>query len=279
MGDNKLSAASVLVLLIMIIACNGGKMEKEKVHYKSIKDVPASAWEAFSKKKIFFGHQSVGFNIMEGIEAVILENPKIKLNIVITSDPEKFNQPIFAHTTIGENENPQSKTDAFVNLLDNGIGRKVDMAAYKYCYIDTNSSSDVQKMFRHYQQQNQYLKNKYPDITFIHVTMPLTTIQTGIKAWIKKILGRPVGGIEENRKRNEFNALLLKEYKNKEPVFDLASVEATRPDQQKEKFIVDGKEYLSMFSDYSSDGGHLNRLGSKVVAEQFILALVENMQR
>jgi hypothetical protein len=134
-------------------------------------------------------------------------------------------------------------------------------------------------MFRHYQQQNQYLKNKYPDITFIHVTMPLTTIQTGIKAWIKKILGRPVGGIEENRKRNEFNALLLKEYKNKEPVFDLASVEATRPDQQKEKFIVDGKEYLSMFSDYSSDGGHLNRLGSKVVAEQFILALVENMQR
>ena len=33
-------------------------------------------------KKIYFGHQSVGFNILDGVSEILKNNPSIKLNII-----------------------------------------------------------------------------------------------------------------------------------------------------------------------------------------------------
>ena len=72
-------------------------MPEETTQFPSIKDVPNSAWEKLSQKKIFFGHQSVGFNIIDGLKDLMKENPQIKLNIVETSNPADFDAPIVAH--------------------------------------------------------------------------------------------------------------------------------------------------------------------------------------
>jgi hypothetical protein len=241
--------------------------------FPSIKDIPASSWEKLSQKKIYFGHQSVGFNIIDGIKDVMKENPQIKLNIIETSDPADFNEAIFAHSRVGKNQDPASKVNEFVTFMGKGIGDKADVAVLKFCYVDFLPSSNVENIFNYYDRSISQLKSRYPGITLIHFTTPLTSIQTGPKAWIKKIIGRPIDGIDDNIKRHEYNKMLLKKYGGKEPIFDLTGIESTFPDGRRSSFIKDGKTYYSLVPGYTNDGGHLNEKGRKIVAEQLLILL------
>ena len=74
------------------------------------------------------------------------------------------------------------------------------------------------------------LKTAYPHVTFVHVTVPLTITQAGVKAWVKSAIGKPVFGVQENAVRNRYNELIRDEYRGHEPLFDLASWESTGPD-------------------------------------------------
>lgn len=242
--------------------------------YQALKDIPLEAWEKLAQKKIYFGHQSVGNNIMDGIRAVMAENLEVQLNIVETRDLATTDVGVFFHSEVGKNENPISKTDDFVTIVESGVGDKADIALHKYCYIDVNANTDVEKVFLNYKKQINSLKLKYPKTRFVHITMPLTTIQTGPKAWVKKILGKPISGINANIKRNMFNQRLLNAYQLIDPVFDLAAAEATQPDGTITTFEKNGKKYFTMYKGFSSDGGHLNMQGQKTIAEQFLLFLV-----
>ena len=119
-------------LLVFFIACNGGEMTEKSTQFPKIKDVPESAWQKLAQKKIYFGHQSVGFNIMDGIRDLMKENPQIKLNIVEGHDPAMFNQPVFAHSRVGENTKPITKITEFQQFIENGIGAKADIAPMLY---------------------------------------------------------------------------------------------------------------------------------------------------
>jgi len=248
-----------------------------KVSFPSIKDVPAEAWQKLSKKKIYFGHQSVGYNIMDGVKDIMKENPNIKLNILETVNPSDYNTPIFGHSVIGENTNPKSKIDAFTKAMQSGVGEKVDIAFFKFCYVDIGLTSDVSKNFDDYKSTVEHLKQVYSKASFIYVTSPLTTPSTSIKDRIKRlikmIIGRPIANIEDNIRREEFNAMLLKEYEGKDTIFDLAKVESTAPDGSRAVFEKDGKTYPRMVPEYTNDGGHLNELGRKAVAEQLLIVL------
>jgi hypothetical protein len=83
--QNKFIIAASAFILLLFFSCSGGNMPEEKVSFPSIENVPIEKWEKLSKKKINFGHQSVGFNIMDGIADVMKERPELKLNIVETS--------------------------------------------------------------------------------------------------------------------------------------------------------------------------------------------------
>jgi hypothetical protein len=265
------------ILITIIPACSGGSMSDQKSTYDSLKKVPDSAWQELSKKKIYFAHQSVGFNILDGINSIAKQNPSIKLNIVQTTNKSDFNQGIFAHSTVGDNTNPQSKVDAFAQNIKNGIGSEADAAALKFCYIDFNAHTDVQKVFNGYKQAIDDIKKNYPSLIIIHMTIPLLKIQTGPKAWVKKIIGRPLDGVNDNIKRLEYNDLLMKAYAGKDPIFDLSQTESTYSDGKRETFTKEGKTYYAMVPAYSNDGGHLNNTGKKVVAEQLLLFLINKI--
>lgn len=260
-------------LLTLILGCNGGEMAEKTTHFSSIKDVPASTWEKLSQKKICFGHRSVGFNIMDGIKDLMKENPQIKLNIIETSEKADFHVGLFSHFRVGKNQDPKSKIDGFARLMEEGVGHKVDIALFKFCFVDVIARTDIENIFRYYKNNMSRLKERFTKVTFLHVTVPLMTVQRGPKAWIKKLIGRPVGGYNDNIKRNEFNKMLIKEYEGKEPVFDLAKVESTHPDGRMETFTKDGKNYYSLVPDYTDDGGHLNDKGRKIIAEQLLILL------
>jgi len=251
-------------------------MPEKTTHSPSIKDIPGSAWKKLSKKRIYFGHQSVGNNIINGIKDLMKENSQINLNIVKTADPADFKTGIFAHSSVGENENPQSKIDAFASFVEKGIGDTANIAFFKFCFVDIDTGTDIQKLFTEYKSKMLLLKKQYPKTTFIHFTVPLLKkSKTSLKSLIKKILGKN-GGFFDNQhniKRNEFNDLLRNEFEGKEPVFDLSKLESTHPDGSMETFTKDGENYYSLVPDYTDDGGHLNEKGRKIVAEQLLILL------
>lgn len=253
-------------------------MSEETTMFSKIKDIPESIWKTLAEKKLYFGHQSVGLNILDGIRDLMTENSLIKLNIVETLDPADFDAPLFAHSTIGKNMYPQSKIDAFADVLENGIGERADVAFFKFCYLDFHSNTHVDEVFEQYKDTISYLQEKFPEVTWVHSTVPLTSQQTGPKAWVKKLLGKPLRGYEYNIKRNRFNALIRAEYEGKDPIFDLAKIESTLPDGKRESFTRDGGTYYSLIQDYTDDGSHLNEIGRRVVAEKFLIFLANILE-
>ncbi len=248
-------------------------MPEKNISYTILKDVTTSAWEKLSQKKIYFGHQSIGGNILAGVRDVMAENSHIKLNIVETTDKKDFNQGVFAHSKIGANENPRSKVDGFAKYMEEGLGDKVDIAFFKFCYIDVSSETDIGPVLNYYKDTMMRLEKRFPKVEFIHVTIPLKVVQTGPKARIKKFIGRPIGGYADNIKRNQLNELLYKEYHKKEAMFDLAAIESTLPNGTRNVFEKNENSYCALIPDYSYDGRHLNELGRRKAAEQLLLLL------
>lgn len=255
------------------MACNGGQMNEKTVHYKKISDVPDAVWQKLAPKKIYFGHQSVGYNVLGGLSAVLKTNPQIQLSIAETYDPENYKTGTIAHSQNGYNGNPQSKLDMFAFIAKSGGAEKADIMFFKFCYVDFNHQTDVKALFEKYKTTFANLKAKYPQTTFVHWTVPLTALQGGAKAWVKERLGRPLGGIEENIKRHEFNEMLRATYLGKEPVFDIAALESTFPDGRRATFEANGQTYYYLVPAYTHDGGHLNETAGKMIAEQLLLSI------
>ena len=251
-------------------------MEGKDIHYNSLNDIDTALLEILSQKKIYFGHKSVGNNIMAGVNDLLNENTKIKLNIVETDNASDFNTGIFAHSKAGENSNPDSKIDAFLKIMENGIGNQADIAFFKFCFVDIKSGTNVKRLFNYYKDTMQTLKKKYPDTTFVHVTVPLTELKTNLKTWIRILIRKKEMWEYDNIiAQNRYNDLIRKEYTGKEPIFDLAEIESTHFNGKRSSFTRGGKIYYSLVPDFTNDGGHLNEKGRKLVAEQLLILLAQ----
>ena len=270
----------ILILTILLLGCNGGTMDEKTLTFTSLEGVTESSWKKLADQRIYFGHQSVGFNIIEGINDIMKENPQIKLKVIETNEPADMNKPIFAHSRIGKNTDPKSKIDDFASFVEKGIGEKIDIAFFKLCYADIIGSTDVNRVFELYKNTMSHLKEKYPKTTFVHATVPLRLTTITLKTWIKRTLGKKdIWGLDGNIKRNEFNNLFKKEYEGEDPIFDLAIIESTFPDGKHSSFTVGGKTYYSLVPEYARDQGHLNERGRKIVAEQLLIFLSKLAQQ
>lgn len=223
-------------------------------------------------EKIFFGHQSVGDNIVEGIQDIMAEDSRLRLNVVNSAHPEQVAGPALVESHIGQNEDPQSKNEAFAAIVENGMGSQGGIAMYKYCYIDFNASTNVPQLFEAYRQEIAMLRSKYPLLKIVHITAPLTTVEPAMKAWLEAKLGRP-SAWDFNAKRNAFGNLMRQTYAATDPIFDLAEVESTHPDGSR-SYVMRGKERIyTLAPEFTEDGGHLNKAGRRAVAEQLLLVL------
>jgi len=229
--------------------------------------------EKLTRRRVFFGHQSVGGNILDGVRQLSTQGSPAP-RIVEVSDPSTPLAPgTLAHTMVGHNEQPETKIAHFEKLMDGGMARGADVAFFKFCYIDFNSTTDAKALFEKYRATLIGLKARHPGVTFVHATVPLTTVQRGAKAWLKELMGRPAWGVGENVTREAFNALLRQTYTDKEPLFDLAALESTRSDGTPETYELNGRLYPAMVPEYSDDGGHLNAVGQARLASAFVTFL------
>jgi len=263
----------LLALLLLVAPACGAGVHASTDPRAVISTLSNGDAERLSKKRIFFGHQSVGFNVVDGLQALEKENPALAFTIKETRDPAQVAAGVFAHTRIGQNEAPSTKIRDFTAALEGGMAEHVDVAFFKFCYIDFDASTDAAKVFAEYKAAMTQLQQKFPRITFVHVTTPLAVVQSGPKAAIKRLFGKKPGGAEANIVRNRYNELLRQEYAGKQPLFDLAAFEATRLDGARATFDDSGSTYPMLAAEYASDGRHLNDLGSRWVAAHLVKVL------
>jgi hypothetical protein len=225
-----------------------------------------------ARRRIYFGHQSVGWNILDGL-GKLASREGVPLRLVEVKGPLVVPPGTFAHGHVEENGDPVRKIGSFAGAMASAPEGGIDVALMKFCYVDFVADTDVVQLFARYQASIADLRSKHPTTTFVHVTAPLTTVQDGPKALVKRLLGRDPGGVRENVRREEYNALLRKAYLGREPIFDLAAVESTRADGTRVTVDWKGSAVPVLASEYTTDGGHLNEVGRLRAARELVTAL------
>lgn len=221
--------------------------------------------------RIFFAHQSVGGNIVEALATLRPTDPRFSFRIVDGRDAVAG--PFFAHARLGRNGDPRSKTDEFVALLGRGLGARLDVALQKYCFADIDERTDVAALFEHYRDAMRSIHRTCPHLVLVHVTAPLTVVQDGPRAFAKKLLGRMPDHYADNFRREQFNDLMRAEYSGREPLFDLAALEARDANGVEETVRFGNRASIALAPGNASDGGHLNREGSERAARALVSIL------
>jgi hypothetical protein len=272
---------AVLLALVLIAAVVTYDVWKEKsmpVKGEVVAAVDDGQLAVVDRTRVFFGHQSVGENILGGVEAIYSRQ-----GLVAPPIEENGSKPgpaggFISHAYIGANEQPRRKIDDFAQTLRRGLGERVDVAMMKFCFLDISTRTDVDALFAHYQDTIAALQKEYPAIAFVHVTVPLTT-DSGIKNRIKIMLGGSDRyGQGENVARHRYNELLRQQYGD-DRLFDLAAIESTTPDGGRQEFRYRDQPYYALHTGYASDLGHLNPEGSEIAASAFLQAIASASSR
>jgi len=270
----KIRDGIVLVMgLFLFNSCQEKGMEILHKSYSRLDQISQDRWDALSQRKIFFGHKSVGANIIEGLKEVIAQRPNIKLNIRETTDPADFIEPVFAHSLIGKNKEPLTKLGGFREILEAGVGRAADIALFKFCFIDIDHETDIGSLFDRSVELVDELRKRFPDLKIVPFTVPLLSKPVGIRTRLEKILGRLPWYEEDNVKRNIFNDKLRAHFKD--ALFDLAAIESRIDDTRKATFRAEGRAYDLLYRAYTDDGGHLNSIGRQLVAIELLRTLAD----
>jgi len=232
-----------------------------------------------SEGRVYFGHMSVGYNMMSGLQRIAEGYGEDGLNLIdLTEASGKVLPPtFFAHSTVGENSRPRTKLDEFAHRLRSDLAGEVDVAFIKFCYVDFNPSTDVQALFESYQSTLGELSDELPEMRLVHTTVPLHERRLRIRDHVRLLLGMPVWRDEANVRRSEFNALLHQTFDGRD-IIDIALVESTNPDGTRQQFARDGQLYPSLSSAYTTDGGHLNEAGQHEVASEMVRVLARRLE-
>lgn len=253
---------------LAVLGASGGSADDEATLKREL--------QALSERRVFFGHQSVGFNILDGLRDLSARSG-VPVRIA-DAVPGGVPPATFGHAPVAANGDPLRKLRSFEQAFASGAARGADIALVKFCYVDFTDKTDVAALFAEYQATLGRLKAANPGTTFVHVTAPLTTVQKGPKALLKRIAGRSPWGAVENQRRAEWNDLVRKTFAA-EPVFDLARAEATRPDGTEERTDWQGRSSPALVADYTDDGGHLNAEGRMRAARELVSSLARVQPR
>ena len=223
-------------------------------------DLIRAQLETVRGARVFFAHHSVGQNLLDGVQA-LSSRAGVPLKMAPLTDAG-FPGPVWLEGSGGTNKDPRSKIDDFGARLTSRPSLDVELAFLKLCYVDFHPRTDVDSLFACYHDAMMALQRRRPEVTFGHVTVPLTARPRDLKSRVRRALALEVWEDAANARRCEFNQR-LREHFSHQPLFDLARAEATRPDGASQSFRLAGVTYASLVASYTDDGGHLNALGQR----------------
>ena len=104
----------VVITSLTLLSC--GRTENEMpVAWND--DSLAADLRLVASQRIYFGHQSVGVNIMDGVRELAGLHPNIPLAVMDPTAALSVNGPFFAESLIGKNSEPDSKCSAYEHML------------------------------------------------------------------------------------------------------------------------------------------------------------------
>jgi hypothetical protein len=239
-----------LVVLVLFLGCSSDPAPKPGVVQMS---------PSLGSSRFFFGHQSVGRDVIAGLQEI---SPGLR--VMQMNQVDSTVSGALLESNLGHNGNPASKDEAFLEAIA-GLGPG-DVAFYKYCYVDMSPNTEPAALFARYSATLDSA-----DRTGIHtiaMTMPITSLAPAWKRWVKRGLGR-VTELELNSKRQLFNDMVRDRYEA-HVLIDIARLESTLEDGTRIAASVEGRSIEVLPSDYTDDGAHLNERGRRHVARGFI---------
>lgn len=260
--------------LVLFDGDAGAVAADEVVGGVGVADVSPADLRKVADTRVYFGHQSVGNNILDGVPAVFAAHGVQAPPIEQRRDAPDVTGGFVAHSLIGENTRPLGKLEDFAAVLRGGMGRQIDVAVLKLCYVDITPDTDVDALFVVYRSTISALEKEFPGVTFVKATVPLTT-QPGragrLKQWLKSEEGY---GSAANATRERLNELIRAEYRGGN-LFDVAAVESTGPGGSRVSGRHDGRPYFALYDGYAADPGHLNASGAQRVAAAWLAAVAK----
>jgi hypothetical protein len=274
------AAVVVVVALVLAVAVvdRWGKEKSISIQGNVASGITTANLTAVARTRVFFGHQSVGMNVLDAVPGVYANHGVSAPPIEQGRTEPGANGGFIAHQFIGENGKPLLKLEDFDRTIRGGMGRQVDVALMKFCFVDITTSTDVDALFARYRDTMAALERDFPNVTFIYMTVPLTIQpQRSLISKLKTFVG--AGGVDrfgqaENVARERLNALIRREYAG-HYLFDLAAIESTKPDGTRVSGSYDNQGYFALYDGYASDVGHLNAVGSKIAATAFLDAIAQ----
>jgi len=258
--------AAMLLATALGAACGGSApsaVEMKNLESKIVIDATLKAdLETLRGANVFFGHQSVGANILEGL-ATLSREAGIPVAL--------------GEAGVGANQQPLSKFEDFAKRAESAPAGSLQLMAVKLCFADFAPDTDVGPMIESYKAAVARVRKAQPGVRVVHVTPPLYVRPSGRKAGIKRTLGKPIWAEHANARSAQFREQLLAAFPG-EPVMDLAALESTRPDGTREQCEVDGRQVSMLWPGFAADEGHLNETGKRVVAKAFAHALAEELR-
>ncbi len=233
---------------------------------------------AVARTRVFFGHQSVGMNVLGGVAGVYAEHGMSAPAIEQDASQAGPDGGFVRHAFIGENGDPLLKIRDFDARMRAGIGDQVDVAMMKFCYVDITDDADVATLFAAYHETLANLERDFPAVTFVHVTVPLMTEQALLSMLKSRLTGATGNGPAANVARQRLNVLIRQEYTGR-PCFDLAAIESTAPDGSRAASTYQGQRYYRLYDGYASDSGHLNDTGARLAARAWLKTLAQASPR
>jgi hypothetical protein len=261
-----LGAAVVLAVGAVVLVRFWGPREPEPSPDTASQTVTPAELGAAAGQRVFIGHMSIGWNLLDGLQHLYADAdvPEAQVVQVAVGDPPPglpAGQGVVIHTEIGVNGDPLGKLENFDRTMRSGMADEVDVAMVKLCFTDVTASTDVDEVFAAYRETLDGLQRDYPDVRFVHATVPLTAAPSGIKQHLKVL----VRG-DDNAARERFNDLVREAYAD-DDLFDIAAVESTTPDGTRLATLAPG------WAD--ADREHLNAAGSAVLAARFLDLLTQ----
>jgi hypothetical protein len=180
-----------------------------------------------ARHRVAFGHQSVGAGLVAAVRRLAIASG-IPLRVAEIGEGSPLPAETLGHFLVQRNGDPRRKLAEFEGFLSRMPDGPPDMALVKFCFVDVGLDTDPDALFEAYRTTLVRLEKRFPDTVFVHVTIPLTTVQRGFKARLKGFLGHPPHGFLENARREQFNSRLRAAFGGPR-LFDLAMLESTLP--------------------------------------------------
>ena len=232
---------------------------------------------------MFFGHNSVGGEIVDGLGSVV-QNLRIishSRSLISSNGAAYFNQNgsrqpgllnVSTYDLYRNYGQARQSVELFVEqvrFIINGNatipGQRLDIVFLKFCFYAFYDMTDEQAdlLFDYYATQMDALQSQYPELIVVHFTQTI----------------RPCGNFQNiydaNTRSMHYRSRMLERYGHTGRVFDLALIEATAPNGQVNHCSYRdnaGNPVLGLYQSYApsstSNDGHLSTAGRQAVARR-----------